>query len=215
MSGVLRLLNHRMRNLARPAGIALIALTLSACINLGVDKNAPPVTNFVLEDLGRTAPPHAPRPLTLVVLDTQASAFYDTDALAYSDRAGTRSYYQYARWSERPGKRFTELLDQRIARENIFAAVTGNGQVRGDWLLETQLLEFYHDATKPPGRTRIVLRADVIDLATHKLVGQKLFRADADLTSYDAAGAYQGFTQSTTRLLDDIVDWLAALPAKD
>jgi cholesterol transport system auxiliary component len=209
----LTLLKHSMRRLARPAGALSMALALTACINLGVDKNAPPVTHFVLEDLGRTAPAHAPRPLTLVVLDTQIAAFYDTDGLAYSDKAGTRSYYQYAHWTERPGKRFSELLSLRLGRENLYAAVVANGQVRGDWLLETELLEFYHDATRPPGAAQILLRADVVDLATHNLVGHKLFRISADLASFDAAGAHEGFNRATTRLLDDLLDWLTTLPA--
>ncbi len=213
MAGSFSLLKHLIRKAARPAGALFITLALSACINLGVDKNAPPVTHFVLEDLGRTAPAHTPRPLTLVVLDTQAPPFYDTDSLAYSDQVGTRSYYRYARWTERPGKRFAELLRLRLERENLFAAVVGDGQVRGDWLLETELLEFYHDATRPPGKTTILMQADVVDLSTHKLVGHKLFSASAELSSFDAAGAHEAFTRSTTRLLDDLMDWLITLPA--
>jgi cholesterol transport system auxiliary component len=213
MTGSLPLPKHLIHKVARPAGALFIALALSACISLGVDKNAPPVTHFVLEDAGRTVPAHTPRPLTLVVLDTQAPAFYDTDSLAYSDQTGTRSYYRYARWTQRPGKRFTELLNLRLERENLFGAVVGDGQVRGDWLLETELLEFYHDATHPPGKATILLRADVIDLPTRKLVGHKVFSASADLASFDAAGAHKGFNQATTRLLDDLMDWLINLPA--
>ncbi|HYP69167.1 MAG TPA: ABC-type transport auxiliary lipoprotein family protein [Thiobacillaceae bacterium] len=207
-------LKPSMRRAMLPAAALFVALALSACINLGVDKDAPPVTHFVLEDLGRTVPAHTPRPLTLVVLDTQVSAFYDTDGMAYSDQAGTRSYYKYARWTERPGRRFTELLNLRLGRENLFAAVVGGGEVRGDWLLETELLEFYHDAASPPGKARMLLRADVVDLATRKLVGHKLFSASADLSSYDAAGAHEGFTRATTQLLSDLIDWLGALPAE-
>lgn len=199
---------------ARPAGALFMALALSACINLGVDKGAPPVNHFVLEDLGRIAPSHTPRPLTLVVLDTQATAFYDTDGLAYSDQSGTRSYYQYAHWTERPGKRFSDLLNLRLGRENLYAAVVRGSPVRGDWLLETQLLEFYHDATHAPGKAQILLQADVVDLATHGLVAHKLFSVSADLASFDAAGAHEAFNRATTHLLDDMMDWLISLPAR-
>ncbi len=208
-------LKRSMAGMARPASALLMALALSACINLGVDKDAPPVSNFVLEDLGRTAPSHTPRPLTLVVLDTQATAFYDTDGLAYSDQPGTRSYYQYAHWTERPGKRFTDLLSLRLERENLFTAVVRDGQVRGDWLLETQLLEFYHDATRVPGKARVLLQADVVNLATHGLMAHKLFSVDADLASFDAAGAHVALNRATTHLLDDMMDWLASLPERN
>jgi cholesterol transport system auxiliary component len=208
-------LKNSMRGVARVLGAILMALALTACINFGVDKNAPPVSHFVLEDLGRTATSHTPRPLTLAVLDTQVTAFYDTDGLAYSDQSGTRSYYQYAQWTERPGKRFTDLLNLRLGRENLYAAVVRDSQVRGDWLLETQLLEFYHDATRSPGKAQILLQADVVDLVTHGLVAHKLFSVGADLASFDAAGAHDALNQATTHLLDDMMDWLISLPARN
>jgi cholesterol transport system auxiliary component len=196
------------------AGIMVcLSLALSGCINFGLgNKDAPPVTNYVLGDLGRAAVTHTTRPLTLVVLDTQATAFYDTDGLAYSDGAGTRAYYQYARWTERPGKRLTDLITLRLDKENLFRAVVGDGQVKGNWLLETELLEFYHDASQPPGSTKAMLRVDVVDLANHTLIGHKLFSVNESLASFDANGAHQGFDQTTTRLLDDLMDWLATLP---
>ena len=46
----------------------------------------------------------------LLVLDTTASGFYDSDQLVFSRAAGTRGQYQFARWTERPGKRFADLL---------------------------------------------------------------------------------------------------------
>ena len=213
MSIPLRFINQSTGRLGR-AGIALFAmLALSGCINLGLgNKDAPAVTNYVLEDLGRTAEEHTPKPLVLTVLDTQTTSFYDSDGIAYSDGDGTRSYYQYARWTERPGKRMTDLLTLRLDREKLFKAIAGDGQVRGDWLLEMELLEFYHDASHPPGKARITLSADVVDLTRHTLVGHKLFSVSQDLASFDAAGAHQGFDQATTRLLNDLVDWLASLP---
>lgn len=196
------------------AGLSLVLMT-AGCINVGLDnKNAPPETNYVLNDLGRTPPQHPPKDLSLVVLDTQTSAFYDTDGLVYSDSKGTRSYYRYARWTERPGKRMTDLIRLRLDREKLFRTVVGNGQVKGDWLLETELIEFYHDAAQAPGKVRIVLQADVVDLASHTPVGHKLFNVEEDLPSFDAAGAHQGFDRATTRLLDELMDWLAALPTK-
>ena len=195
------------------AGVVLFTtLVLSGCINLGLgNKEAPVVTNYVLEDPGATAVEHKPKPLVLVVLDTQTTSFYDTDGIAYSDGDGTRSYYQQARWTERPGKRMTDLMRLRLDKDNLFKAVVGDGQVKGDWLLETELLEFYHDAAHPPGKARITLRADVVDLATHSLVGHKLFSVSEDLVRFDAAGAHEAFDQATTRLLNELVNWLAAL----
>jgi cholesterol transport system auxiliary component len=206
-------LSDNLGKLGRASLVLVATLTLTGCINLGLgNKEAPAVTNYVLEDLGRAGVNHASRPLVLVVLDTQTTSFYDTDGMAYGDSDGTRSYYQYARWTERPGKRLTDLLTLRLEKENLFKAVVGDGLVKGDWLLETELLEFFHDAAHPPGKACITLRADVIDLATHTLIGYRIFRISEDLARFDAAGAHQGFDRATTRLLDELADWLAALP---
>lgn len=199
--------------LGRAGFVLFTTLVLSGCINLGLgNKEAPAVTNYVLEDMGRAAVEHTSKPLALVVLDTQTTSFYDMDGIAYSDGDGTRSYYQYAHWTERPGKRMTDLLTLRLDKENLFKAVVGDGQVKADWLLDTELLEFYHDASHPPGKARITLSAEVVDLTSHTLVGHKLFSVSEDLVRFDATGAHQGFDQATTRLLNDLVDWLASLP---
>ncbi|MGA7181679.1 MAG: ABC-type transport auxiliary lipoprotein family protein [Thiobacillaceae bacterium] len=208
----LQIVKHCSDKLGRAGSALIMALALSGCINLGLgNKEAPAVTNYVLEDLGRAEVVHTSKPLTLVVLDTQVTSFYDTDSMAYSDGAGTRSYYQYARWTERPGKRMTDLLTLRLDKEDLFKAAVGDGLVKGDWLLETELLEFYHDASPAPGKARITLRADVVDLTSHTLIGRKLFSASEDLASFDAAGAHQGFNRASTRLINELMDWLASL----
>jgi cholesterol transport system auxiliary component len=198
--------------------LALVALVLGGCVNLdlGGGKNASALTYYVLNDHGRASPLPSnvsPNPQTLLVLDMQAAGFYDTDGLAYSEHKGTRDYYQYARWAERPGRRLTELIKLRLDRERRFKAVVGDGQVSADWLLETRLLECYHDAANPPGAAVIVLSADVVDLTTHNLIAHRLFRVSGQIDSFDAAGAHAGFDRATTQLLDELSDWLAAQPS--
>ncbi|MGO9445982.1 MAG: ABC-type transport auxiliary lipoprotein family protein [Thiobacillaceae bacterium] len=207
------LFQRHQRRTGKAALGGILLLLVSGCINLGIggNKDTPAITNFVLDDLGRPAVSRTPKPLTLVVLDTQASAFYDADALAYSDRRGTRAYYQYAHWTERPGTRLTDLITLRLDREPLFTTVVGDTDVRGDWSLETELLEFYHDATQRPGEVRVELSADVVDLASHTLVGHKLFSVTDALATYDAAGAHDSFNRATTRLLSELTDWLASL----
>ena len=192
--------------------VLVLAFMLSGCLGLG--KEPPAVVNYVLEDLAasnqKTA---AADPRSLLVLDTTASGFYDNENLVYSRAPGTRGQYQYARWTERPGKRFSDLLQKRLAAQSGFASVAvAGGQVRGDLVLDTDLTEFYHEADTSPGSVRVVLRAELIDLKTRKLIGRQWFERRVPVASYDAAGAAKGFNQATTGVLDDLVTWLAALP---
>ncbi len=201
--------------------IMLFALAaLSGCVNLGLDgggKNAPEMTYYVLEDAGRAATAPATQPARAVVLtDTQAGAFYDTDNIAFSRRPGTRGTYQFARWTERPGKRMTDLLIERLEREGLFKAVVQTGtNVRGDWLLTTDILDLYHDAATEPGQVRLVLRAEVSDLASRSLLGRKTFVQTVPAASYDVAGAHQAFNKAATGVLNDLADWLKMLSTKN
>ena len=193
------------------APIFLLALFLAGCVNFGEDRNSPPITHYVLSDFEPVAKPAGtPDPRTLLLLDTTTSAFYDTDTLAFSRRPGTRGYYQYARWTERPGKRFADLMRARLESQGSFAAIAAaGGHVRGDLLLDTELVEFYHDAHSAPGSVHIVLRAELIDLKTRSLLGRTLLEQRVEAASYDAAGAAQAFNLATGRALDDLVIWLA------
>lgn len=195
----------------------IAAFALSGCINLGENSDAPTLVNYVLEDTHEVKGAAAEKaaatdPRTLLVLDTTATAFYDGDDLVYSRVPGTREQYRYARWTERPGKRFADLLRARLDAQSGFATIaTAGGQVRGDVLLDTELTEFYHDAKTSPGSVRVVLRAELIDLKSRTLIGRKSFEQRVVLPSYDAQGAALGFSQASSQVLDDIVQWLAAV----
>ncbi len=187
-----------------------LALLLAGCVNFGEDRNAPPIVHYVLVDpapaLQRQA---APDPRTLLVLDTAASSFYDIDTLAFSRSPNTRGYYQYARWTERPGKRFADLLRSRLEAQGSFAAVAATGgHVRGELLLDTELVEFYHDASDAPGSAHMVLRVELIDLRSRSLIGRTLLEQRVEATSYDAAGAAEAFNLATGRVLDELLLWL-------
>lgn len=146
---------------------------------------------------------------TLLVLDTTTGGFYDSDQLVFSRSAGTRGQYQFARWTERPGRRFAELLRARLDQLDRYRVAPAGGVVRGDLMLDTRLIEFYHDATREPGQVRLELRAELVDLKQRRLLGRHTFEQKVPLTTYDAAGAAQASNLAVSRVLDDVSAWLA------
>lgn len=204
--------------------VALLGLALSGCVNFGEQPNAPAVVYYVLNDTVSAAPVPAAAPIpapaaapvpaaipTLLVLDTTAGSFYDTDQLVFSSSAGTRGQYQFARWTERPGKRFADLMRARLDSLGAWHVSAAGGYVRGDLLLDTELVEFFHDATREPGQVRLVLRAELVDLKRRTLLGRRMFEQQAPLTTYDAAGAAQASSLAVGRTLDELAAWLASL----
>lgn len=193
--------------------LAALSLLLTGCVNFGEKTKIPAVVYYVLND---PVPATDPAPLradaqTLLVLDTTTGGFYDTDQLVFSRSAGTRGQYQFARWTERPGKRFADLMRTRLDRQGAWNVSAAGGYVRGDMLLDTELVEFYHDAASEPGQMRLVLRAELVDLKQRALLGRRVFEQQVPLTTYDAAGAAQAANLAVSRALDELSAWLATL----
>lgn len=194
--------------------LLLIPALLSGCLNLGdlgAKRSAPAVTHYVLNDNAPATAPAAPRAdaLTLLVLDTTTTGFYDTDKLVFSRVPGTRSHYQLARWTERPGKRFANLMRARLDRQSHWRVSAAGGYVRGDVLLDTELVEFYHDASSLPGQLRLELRAELVDLRKRTILGRRVFEVGVPLASFDAVGASKAADVAVTRALDELSAWLA------
>jgi cholesterol transport system auxiliary component len=199
------------------AGLALAmfatASALTGCVSLGDSSDTPAAVYYVLNDAAPAAAAPAVQPpvtvTTLRVLDTTTGRFYDTERLVFSRSADTRGHYQFARWTERPGRRFADLMRTRLDHQGIWSVSAGDGYVGTDWLLDTELIEFYHDAASNPGQVRLVLRADLVDTRQRKLLGRRVFEHQVVLESYDAAGAAQASSQAVSRVLDDLTAWLA------
>ncbi|MBU1263462.1 MAG: PqiC family protein [Gammaproteobacteria bacterium] len=193
--------------------LAALSLVLTGCVNFGEKTKIPAVVYYVLNDSAPATDPAALRAdaLTLLVLDTTTGSFYDTDQLVFSSAAGTRGQYQFARWTERPGKRFADLMRTRLDRQGAWNVSAAGGYVRGDMLLDTELVEFYHDAASEPGQMRLVLRAELVDLKQRALLGRRVFEQQVPLTTYDAAGAAQAANLAVSRALDALSAWLPTL----
>jgi cholesterol transport system auxiliary component len=157
-----------------------------------------------------------PRPTTLVVPPTSAASFYDTQDLVFSRSPGTRAYYQFNSWTERPGRAVHDLLVARLERSGAFKAVVGADRpIANSLVLRTDLEEIYHDAVKPPGEARIVLTAELIDPSRNVSLARRSFSQSAPVPTYDAEGAAQGFRQALGMLLDEVVVWVEQqAPAK-
>ena len=167
---------------------------------------------YVLEAPGaQAATAKTPRASTLLVTPTTASSFYETQDIAYSRAPGTRAYYQFHSWTQRPGRAIGELLIARLERGGAFKAITrATGGVQGDLVLNTQLSDFYHDASSDPGSVRVTLVAELVDPARRVLVARRTFARSEPAVTYDAAGAAQAFNKAIGAILDEVSAWVDA-----
>lgn len=187
--------------------VAAALVVVAGCLPSGGTREA---QSFYILDAPepKNASAVAPRPTTLVVPPTSAASFYDTQDLVFSRSPGTRGYYQFNSWTERPGRTIHELLVSRLERSGAFKSVVGAERpVPNGLVLRTELEEIYHDAVKPPGEARIVLTAELIDSSRNAPLARRSFSQSAPAPTYDAQGAVQGFRQALGTLLDEVLGW--------
>ena len=185
----------------------VLVFLLAGCVSA---PNVPSMQYYVLGNGPETASarPASLRSGVLLVHPTSVSAFYDTQRLVFSRAEGQRAYYQFASWTDRPGRAFSDLLSRRLG-----APFTTAG-VRGDLILHSRLEELYHDAAAGPGAVKIEVSAELVD-ATGRLVGERRrFSRGVPARSEDAAGAVEAANRAVSAVLDEIADWVAGRQAR-
>ena len=154
---------------------------------------------FVLE--ATPAPAAAPHSNAAVRVEpASASSFYDTQDIVYSRAPGTRAYYQFNHWTERPQRAIHPQLASRLRADAPKSVL----------VLKTHLDEIYHDAAVAPGTARITITVELVESASRMVLARRTFTHAAPAASYDAPGAVQGFNQALGGVLDDIVSWVDA-----
>jgi len=196
-----------MKSLAKALLAGSAAVLVAGCISSG-DRGIQ--RYYVLEGSGvQAAQAKAPRASTLLVAPTTASSFYETQDIVYSRAPGTRAYYQFHAWTERPGRTIGELLVAHLERSGSFKAITrATSGIQGELVLNTHLSEFYYDAAADPGVVRVSLSAELIDPMRRALVARRTFVRSAPAVTYDAPGAVQAFNNAIGAMLNDISTWV-------
>jgi cholesterol transport system auxiliary component len=207
---------HERICVRKPALVLLCGLGtgLAGCMSF---QDVPPREYYVLDDLAKAgvSRPAAPTGRVLLVSAASASPFYDTQNLVFSRAPGQRAYYQFAGWTERPGRRLSELLMRRLEARGSFKSVAATtAGIKGDFILSTRLEEFYHDTGANPDSVRIEVSAELIDYAGRTIVAQRRFAESVPATGENAQAAVAAFNRAATTLLDDMSAWIEGVVAQ-
>lgn len=206
--------NRLRRRLIGALGATPVAAALPGCVGL---REAPAHVYYELDDHAgaQRAAGGMRNARTLLVAGVAVSAFDDGTGIAYSRSPGARAHYQFASWSERPAGRIARLLVRRLAASDAFGDVaSATTLVRGDWLLELQLEQMFHDDVSPPGVARIEASAELLDWAGRRAIGRRRFVQQEPLAGESSAQAVSAFNRALSRLLDEIEAWVVAQAAR-
>jgi cholesterol transport system auxiliary component len=184
-----------------------MSMLLTGCLMRPAER---PSTYHVLTDPGPVIKSPKTHPGVLLVRQMDAPVFYQVSRLVYSREPGTRAHYEYARWSEPPTRRLTWILAQRLESSGVFAVVAPlGGGVSGDYQLNTRLIDFYHEASTPPGVVLLVLEAELVRRGTAELVSRRLFVAQVPVAAFDAERAADAMGRAANQVVDELTVWMA------
>lgn len=186
---------------------AAIAGSLAGCLG---GQSTPPTTHYVLSDLGPTpeALPAPVIPSNLAVASGPDDAFYDADSVVYSREPGSRAYYHFAGWTDRPSRRIAALVERRLDGRGHFASVTSvTAGVNADLLLNVTMAELYHDLTVKPEVARVKLIGEIVNWKTRALLARRSFAVAVPVARSDGKAAVDAINRGVTLILDELAPW--------
>jgi len=186
---------------------------LAGCGGLSITNTSPKIDYFVLQDLALPASPTAavaPRSnRVLLIASITPQALFDSERMVFTKDGISRSYYQFANWSERPAQSLAVLAETRLSQVGGFRAVTqSTSAVKGDLLLTLRLNELTHDDSVSPGVIRLGVTSDLVDWRTRELVARRVFTRSVAVASRDSIGSAQAANRAITTMLDELSPWV-------
>ena len=151
----------------------------------------------------------------LLIASSTSQALFDSERMVFTKDGISRSYYQFANWSERPPQSLATLAETRLSRVGSFRAVTqSTSGVKADLLLTLRLNELTHDDSVSPGVMRLEVTADLVDWRTRELVARRVFVGAVAVASRDSIGGAQAANRAITTMLDDLSPWVESNAAR-
>jgi ABC-type uncharacterized transport system auxiliary subunit len=197
----------------RRAALLAVGL-LGGCLG---GQNTPATTYFVMTDTAPVAPSQASGVIgrSLVVAGATEDPFYDAENLVFSREKGSRAYYHFAAWTDRPSRRVASLVQRRLESQGRFASVTSvTSGVNADILLNVSVVELYHDLAVSPAVARVHLIGEVVDWRSRTLLGRRSFAVALPVASADARSAVDALNRGVTAILDELVPWVEGVATK-
>lgn len=184
--------------------LLLLILLLTSCSLLGPVKTDP-MKSYVLTEL---PPPISIRKHTLktiLVYPTDVVPPYDTSRMAYSLRPYEINFYANNTWAANPGQMYTPLIMQTLQNTHQFIVISPPSVVQSQLTLHTTLIELQQIFYKCSSLVSIVLRAQLIDSYTAKVIATKQISVTEAAPENTPYGGVIAANRATARVLQELV----------
>lgn len=196
------------------AGGAL--LLLSGCAALPGTQPKAPINTFMLSaetpaQGGHHAGPGAP---VLSIGLPQARSGYGSPRIAYTERPYEIRYYALNQWVDPPPAMLWPLLVRALSASGTFSSVvTPSSAASVDMRLDTEILVLQQEFHGKSSRGHVVLRAQLTDLHSGRVLGTRVFDESEPAASADPYGGVVAINRALDRVLKQLVKFCAQAAA--
>jgi len=135
-------------------------------------------------------------------------------------KAGSSIYYSYsdieegsyqnASWGSSSSQLLTYSIIRALEKSGVFGTVIDYRSIANtDYILESEVYEFYHKVRKDISLSVVSMRFGLIDSSTNELIKSKRFTYEIPTDTTDAKGYVKATNRAIERLSKDLVRWLA------
>ena len=189
--------------------VCMAAIALSACV--GPQGRGSEAMSTYIWEAAFAPKPAAREGKSILVAAPQARPGFDTERMAYVRSANQIEYFSRNRWVDAPARMMSPLIVQALESTGAFSAVMQAPTVaRAQWRLEVEIVKVQQDFMARPSVSQLVLRAQLIDVATQRPVATRLFEAAAPAASEDARGGAQAMNAALNQILPRLSEWAGA-----
>jgi cholesterol transport system auxiliary component len=153
---------------------------------------------------------------TLVVSVPHEHNGSNTNGIAYLLRPHELRYYSYNQWVDSPARLLLPLLVQALEKTHCWGTVAQAATaLRGDYRLDTTILQWQQEFFPSPSRVRIALRVQMVDIQKRDVTVARRFEVVEEAPTSDAYGAVLASNRAVNRLLGEIAEWIKTNPPRE
>ena len=205
----------------RIATASLCLMLAGGCAELQKATAPNPPVFYALDRVRRAAPvpPAVGRPTvstapTLIVSAPRAAAGFDSPHIIYLRQPHKLEHFAHSEWMDTPARMLSPLLVAALENSGAFRAVVhAPTSASGELRLDTEVLQLQHEFEGQPSRVRFVLRANLVEDATRRVIATRAFEAVATAASEDPYGGVIAANQAVQTVLEQLATFCAETAA--
>lgn len=170
----------------------------------------PTMTSALIDQGAATLPRAARGSASVLVLEPEARAAYDTTQMAYSLRPHHLAYFSRNQWAERPAQMLLPLLVRSLEGTGAFSAILTPPLMTGaaSHELHTELLDLVQDFGVEPPLLRLSVRVQLQAMNGRRAVATREFSVQEPLQDKSPQAGVAAANAAASRALREIAGFV-------